>query len=118
MNTGGPPEVVARGGYSGLFPDSSNSAYSFAPIISLPETIAYCNVQLTKDNLGVCTTDILIDLSTTAALAYPKGDKTYNVNGRDLHGWFAMDYMLDDLKNTTFCKLLCSNLIFQNENQM
>lgn len=98
--------VVARGGYSGLFPDSSDQAYSFAPMTSLPDTIMYCNVQLTKDNLGVCTTDILIDLSTTAALAYPKGDKTYNINGRDLHGWFAMDYMLDDLKNTTFCKSL------------
>ncbi|XP_017252852.1 glycerophosphodiester phosphodiesterase GDPDL7 [Daucus carota subsp. sativus] len=100
--SGGPPVVVARGGYSGLFPDSSDQAYSFAPMTSLPDTIMYCNVQLTKDNLGVCTTDILIDLSTTAALAYPKGDKTYNINGRDLHGWFAMDYMLDDLKNTTF----------------
>lgn len=113
MNTGGPPEVVARGGYSGLFPDSSSFAYNFAPVISLPDTIMYCNVQLTKDNLGVCTTDVLIDRSTTAALAYPKGDKTYNVNGRDLHGWFAMDYTLDDLKNTTYCKSF-SNSIFQN----
>lgn len=77
----------------------------------------YCNVQLTKDNLGVCMTDILIDLSTTAAMAYPKGDKTYNVNGRDLHGWFAMDYMLDDLKNTTFCKSLLNNSIFSKFKQ-
>ena len=99
---GGPPEVVARGGYSGIFPDSSVSAYNFALMTSSPDSIMYCNVQLTKDNLGVCTTDILIDLSTTAALAYPKGDKTYNVNGRDLHGWFAMDYTMDELKNSTF----------------
>ncbi|KAL8145307.1 glycerophosphodiester phosphodiesterase GDPDL7-like [Apium graveolens] len=117
---GGPPEVVARGGYSGLFPDSSNFAYNFAPVLSLPDTIMYCNVQLTKDNLGVCTSDILIDLSTTAALAYPKGDKTYNVNGRDLHGWFAMDYMLDDLKNTTFYvqNVFTRSSVFDGTNQI
>lgn len=104
VNAGGPPDVIANGGYSGLFPDSSEFAYSFALQTSLPNSIMYCNVQLTKDNLGVCAWQILLDTSTTAALAYPKGEKTYNVNGKDLRGWFAMDYTLDDLKNNTYCK--------------
>ncbi|KAL1826721.1 hypothetical protein ACET3Z_005133 [Daucus carota] len=98
---GGPPEVIAKGGYSGIFPESSQAAYTFAMQMSLPNTIMYCNVQLTRDNLGVCIPTVNIDLSTTAAMAYPKGEKTFNINGKDLRGWYAMDYNLADLKNTT-----------------
>ncbi|KAK1394526.1 Glycerophosphodiester phosphodiesterase [Heracleum sosnowskyi] len=62
----------------------------------------YCDLQLTRDNLGVCVSNVNIDFSTTAAMAYPKGEKTFNVNGQDLRGWYALDYNLEDLKNTTF----------------
>lgn len=109
VSTGGPPEVIAKGGYSGIFPESSQAAYTFAMQMSLPNTIMYCNVQLTRDNLGVCIPTVNIDLSTTAAMAYPKGEKTFNINGKDLRGWYAMDYNLADLKNTTNCKF-CSNV--------
>lgn len=75
--------------------------------MSLPNSVMYCDVQLTRDNLGVCVSGVNIDLSTTAAMAYPKGEKTFKVNGQDVRGWYALDYNLEDLKNTTFCKF-CS----------
>lgn len=108
VSAGGPPIVIANGGYSGIFPDSSQYAYSFAMEMSLPDAAMYCNVQLTRDNLGVCAPTLNIALSTTAAMAYPKGEKTFNVDGQDTRGWYSMDYNLEDLKNTTFCKF-CSN---------
>lgn len=104
MDAGGPPEIVARGGYSGIAPESSEFGYTLAMQTSLPGTIMYCNLHLTKDNLGICASQILLDKATTIASAFPKGDKTYNVNGRDLHGWFALDYNLDDLRDSVNCK--------------
>ncbi|XP_074281238.1 glycerophosphodiester phosphodiesterase GDPDL7-like [Silene latifolia] len=95
--TGQRPVAIARGGYSGLFPDSSRLAYEFLPAFSLPDTIYYCDLQLTKDSVGFCQTELKLDNSTNIAVIFPQGHKTYNVNGKDVHGWFALDYLADEL---------------------
>ncbi|KAF5445738.1 hypothetical protein F2P56_034768 [Juglans regia] len=93
------PLVIARGGFSGLFPESSSFANQMAQTLSLPDTVLFCNLQLTKDGIGICLSDIRLDNSTNIAMVYPKGQKTYDVNGKQVHGWFAVDYTIDQLLN-------------------
>uniref|UniRef100_M4F2B0 glycerophosphodiester phosphodiesterase n=1 Tax=Brassica campestris TaxID=3711 RepID=M4F2B0_BRACM len=56
--TGEAPLVIARGGFSGLFPDSSVTAYSFVSATSVPDAVLWCDVQLTKDGVGICFPDV------------------------------------------------------------
>ncbi|KAG6625678.1 glycerophosphodiester phosphodiesterase GDPDL7 [Carya illinoinensis] len=93
------PLVIARGGFSGLFPESSSFANQMAQTLSLPDTVLFCNLQLTKDGIGICLSDIRLDNSTNIATVYPKGQKTYDVNGKQVDGWFAVDYTIDQLFN-------------------
>ncbi|CAL5041784.1 unnamed protein product [Urochloa decumbens] len=95
--SGAPPLVIARGGYSGLFPDSSHLAYQFALENSLPETVLFCDLKLSSDNVGFCKTCLVLNNSTLIAEVFPKGDKTYKVNGEDRHGWFSVDFTSDQL---------------------
>ncbi|KAL4554709.1 hypothetical protein LXL04_037311 [Taraxacum kok-saghyz] len=95
--TGDPPLVVAHGGFSGLFPSSSFNAYTFALITSVPDVILWCDVQLTKDNAGICFPSLNLLNSSTINLAFDKRDNTYNVNGVPVKGWFPIDFTLDDL---------------------
>ncbi|KAM3367999.1 hypothetical protein ACQJBY_016516 [Aegilops geniculata] len=90
--SGNAPAIIAKGGFSGLFPDSSEFAYQFAMIASSPDTILYCDVRLTKDGLGVCLPDIKMDNCTNIPDFYPKGKKSYLVNGVSTTGWFSVDY--------------------------
>ncbi|KAL6555143.1 hypothetical protein OROGR_006401 [Orobanche gracilis] len=89
---GGQPEVIAHGGYSGFFPDSSQPAYDFALDTSILGTILYCNLHFTKDNDGFCIAQINLQNTTNIAEFDPKGSKTYNINGREIHGFFGLDY--------------------------
>ncbi|XP_039132567.1 glycerophosphodiester phosphodiesterase GDPDL6-like [Dioscorea cayenensis subsp. rotundata] len=91
--SGDAPLVIARGGYSGLFPDSSQFAYQFALSTSLSDVVLFCDLQLTKDGAGFCHSGLQLDNSTTISQAFPKGQKTYPVNGEDVTGWFAIDYV-------------------------
>ncbi|VAH33285.1 unnamed protein product [Triticum turgidum subsp. durum] len=90
--SGNAPAIIAKGGFSGLFPDSSEFAYQFAMIASSPDTILYCDVRLTKDGLGVCLPEIKMDNCTNIPDFYPKGKKSYLVNGVSTTGWFSVDY--------------------------
>ncbi|KAK1550081.1 hypothetical protein Q3G72_013371 [Acer saccharum] len=94
---GAEPVVIARGGFSGLFPESSGFANKMGIATSLPNTILFCNLQLSKDGVGICQTDIRLDNSTTIAMVFPKGQTTYKVNGQDVKGWFALDYTAEQL---------------------
>ncbi|KAB1225990.1 putative glycerophosphoryl diester phosphodiesterase 3 [Morella rubra] len=98
------PLVIARGGFSGLFPESSSFANQMAQALSLPDMVAFCNLQLTKDGIGICLSDIRLDSSTNIALVYPNGQKTYDVNGKKVNGWFSVDYTIDQLFNNVSCK--------------
>lgn len=96
--------VIARGGFTGLFPDSCRFAYDFVPQVSLPDTIFYCDLQLTKDSVGFCQTELRLDNTTSIALVFPQGQKTYLVHGKEVRGWFALDYLANDLLANVTCK--------------
>ncbi|KAF8033781.1 hypothetical protein BT93_C0134 [Corymbia citriodora subsp. variegata] len=96
---GDEPLVIARGGFSGIFPDSSEFAVDMAMTSSMGDVVLYCDLQLTKDGIGICQPDARLDNTTNIAMVFPKGEKTYKVNGQDLKGWFAVDYTSDELFN-------------------
>ncbi|XP_077210265.1 glycerophosphodiester phosphodiesterase GDPDL4-like isoform X2 [Tasmannia lanceolata] len=93
------PLVIARGGFSGLFPDSSFPAYKFPLDIKLPNVILWCDVQLTKDDFGICAPDLNLENSTNIAMVFKNNAKSYIVNGMPTDGWFSVDYNLEDLSN-------------------
>lgn len=102
--TGLPPVVIARGGFSGLFPDSSQFSYQFALSSSLPDVVLYCDLQLSSDGMGFCKTGLTLENSTLIAEVFPKRDKTYKVNGEDVHGWFSLDFTSEELYQNVTCK--------------
>ncbi|PKA62401.1 putative glycerophosphoryl diester phosphodiesterase 1 [Apostasia shenzhenica] len=51
--SGDPPAVVAKGGFSGLFPDSTDNAYKLTYLTGSTNTISWCDVQLTKDGIVI-----------------------------------------------------------------
>lgn len=97
--SGKPPLVIARGGFSGIFPDSSYAAYSLAVMTSVPDVVLWCDVQLTKDGAGICAPDVKLDNSTSISVPFKGMDKTYSVNGVATQGWFSIDFTLSDLAN-------------------
>ncbi|KAG6735823.1 hypothetical protein POTOM_061512 [Populus tomentosa] len=96
-NLGNPPLVIARGGFSGLFPDSSSAAFQFATFTSLPDVVLWCDVQLTKDGVGICAPDLRLDNYTSIAQVMQNKDKLYLVNGIPTRGWFTVDFTLNEL---------------------
>ncbi|KAG4935408.1 hypothetical protein JHK85_050327 [Glycine max] len=96
---GAPPLVIARGGFSGIFPDSSDLAYIFAVRTGLKNLIAWCDVQLTKDRQGICFPDIKLENATNINYAFPNRSQTYPVNGVPTTAYFAVDYTLEDLRS-------------------
>ncbi|CAA0820644.1 Glycerophosphodiester phosphodiesterase GDPDL7 [Striga hermonthica] len=89
---GGQPEVVAHGGYSGFFPDSSQPAYDFSLDSSILGTILYCNMHFTKDSDAFCVAKMNLQNSTNIDEFDPKGAKTYNRYGQEVRGYFGLDY--------------------------
>ncbi|KAJ1392515.1 PLC-like phosphodiesterase, TIM beta/alpha-barrel domain superfamily [Sesbania bispinosa] len=96
---GSPPLVIARGGFSGIFPDSSLAAYNLALNTSVPNVILWCDVQLTKDGAGICFPDLKLDNATDISFFYPGRAKSYLVNGVQNKGWFSLDFNLSELAN-------------------
>lgn len=107
------PLVIARGGFSGVFPESSQYAYQFALANSVKNVVLYCDLQLTKDGAGICLSDYRLDNSTTISSVFPEGQKTYPVNGQQLQGWFSVDFTSDQLYNNVSCE--CSFFMFTIE---
>ncbi|CAH8377737.1 unnamed protein product [Eruca vesicaria subsp. sativa] len=97
--SGDAPLVIARGGFSGLFPDSSSAAYGFAKQISVAGAALWCDVQLTKDGAGICFPDLKLNNASTIEDVFPNGQKSYQVNGVPTQGWFTIDVSLKDLSN-------------------
>ncbi|XP_068649216.1 glycerophosphodiester phosphodiesterase GDPDL7-like [Aristolochia californica] len=95
------PLVIARGGYSGVFPDASSFALSFAKSTSLKDLALFCDLQMSNDGMGFCLTDLRLQNSTNIADLFPKGSKTYSVNGEDLNGWFLVDFTSKQLLNVS-----------------
>ncbi|XP_006586115.1 glycerophosphodiester phosphodiesterase GDPDL4-like isoform X2 [Glycine soja] len=97
--TGSPPLVIARGGSSGIFPDSSEYAYELAAQISLKNLIVWCDVQLTKDGEGICISNIKLENATDIDKIFENRSKTYSVNGVQTSAYFAVDYTLTELRS-------------------
>lgn len=100
--TGESPVVIARGGLSGVFPDSTSYGFEVAKSASLSDLILFCDLQLTKDGVGMCHSEIRLDNSTNIAQVYPKDQKTYNINGENVRGWFAVDFTSKQLFQGVF----------------
>ncbi|GMN51729.1 hypothetical protein TIFTF001_020866 [Ficus carica] len=99
VTIGAPPLTIARGGFSGLFPDSSYAAYSFALMTSVPDVVLWCDVQLTKDSVGICFPDIKLENSSDISDVFKNRDKEYVVNGVPTSGWFSVDFTSSELAN-------------------
>lgn len=95
--SGDEPLVIARGGVSGIFPDSSNVAYDLALMTSLPNLVLWCDVQLTKDAVGFCFPELTMDNSSNIGDVFPKGAKEYNVDGIPTTGYFPIDFTFKNL---------------------
>ncbi|XP_015163065.1 glycerophosphodiester phosphodiesterase GDPDL3-like [Solanum tuberosum] len=99
---GDAPLVIARGGSSGLFPDSSYAAYIMAMDTSLSNVIIWCDVQLTKDGVGVCFPDLKLDNASDINIYYKNKKSEYLVNGVSTQGWFSIDFNFNDLAPVIF----------------
>ncbi|KAL6543117.1 hypothetical protein OROHE_010637 [Orobanche hederae] len=97
--SGKEPLVIARGGFSGLFPDSSRMAYTWAVLTGLPDLLVWCDVQLTKDGVGICAPDIMLQNSSNIDIVYPDSRTSYVVNGVPMQGWFSVDFSFNDLQD-------------------
>ncbi|KAK7333421.1 hypothetical protein VNO80_30193 [Phaseolus coccineus] len=98
---GSPPLVIARGGFSGIFPDSSSLAYNLALNTSSPNVILWCDVQLTKDGTGICFPELKLDNATDISVVYQGKAKDYLVSGVPTRGWFSVDYNFQELANVS-----------------
>ncbi|URD91968.1 Glycerophosphoryl diester phosphodiesterase family, partial [Musa troglodytarum] len=106
--SGNSPAIIAKGGLSGLFPDSSSYAYQSVSVFSANDTTSWCDVRLTKDSVGVCLPDIKLDNCTDIQYIFGTGKKTYVVNGVNTSGWFSVDYNLSDLAPVTLTQAIYS----------
>ncbi|CAL4999668.1 unnamed protein product [Urochloa decumbens] len=106
--SGDAPRVVAKGGFSGVFPDSSSDAYSFALIASAPDTTLWCDVQMTKDGVGVCLRDINMQNCTNVAQVYPARKRTYEIDDMRKNGWFALDFTMAELQSVILTQAIWS----------
>ncbi|XP_070006189.1 glycerophosphodiester phosphodiesterase GDPDL3 isoform X3 [Nicotiana tabacum] len=98
---GDAPLVIALGGFSGLFPDSSYDAYMVAMETSLANVIAWCDVQLTKDGVGICLPDLKLDNASDIDVYFKNKETKYSVNGVPMQGWFSIDFNFKDLAPVT-----------------
>ncbi|XP_010448228.1 PREDICTED: glycerophosphodiester phosphodiesterase GDPDL3-like [Camelina sativa] len=106
--TGEAPLVIARGGFSGLFPDSSYDAYNFAMLTSVPDAVLWCDVQLTKDALGICFPDLTMSNASNIEVVHKNQLKSYSVNGVPTQGLFTLDFSLKDLKDVNLIRGILS----------
>lgn len=97
--SGKQPLVIARGGFSGVFPDSSSYAYQLALQTGLTDLHVWCDVQLTKDGIGICFPDIRLQNASNIDDVYKNRSSNYKVNGDSVQGWFSVDFTLSDLQS-------------------
>ncbi|TVU31841.1 hypothetical protein EJB05_23543, partial [Eragrostis curvula] len=95
---GNAPIVIAQGGFSGLFPDSSDMAYEFAAKWT-PDSVLYCDLRLTKDGKGICLPYLDMGNCPTISTLYPLEKKSYVVKGVPTWGWFSVDYTTAQLRH-------------------
>ncbi|WOG91800.1 hypothetical protein DCAR_0311053 [Daucus carota subsp. sativus] len=72
--------TYSRGGFSGIFPDSSLDAYKLTLHAGLPTTILRCDMQLTSDKVGICFSELILDSGSDISRLFSKSKKSYLVN--------------------------------------
>ncbi|CAH8381796.1 unnamed protein product [Eruca vesicaria subsp. sativa] len=115
--TGKAPRVIARGGFSGLFPDSSLNAYNFVAPTSAPNTVLWCDVQLTKDGVGICFPSVTMYNASNVQDAYPKKKNSYLLNGVPTQDWFTIDFTSKDLQTVFLIRGVLSRSDAYDNNQ-
>ncbi|KFK39359.1 hypothetical protein AALP_AA3G234500 [Arabis alpina] len=87
--SGKPPVVVARGGFSGMFPYSSKDAYELVKLIT-PGVTLWCDLQLTKDGVGICFPSLNLDNASDVKNILPNNKE-----------WFSSDFTWKQLFNVS-----------------
>lgn len=75
-----------------------------AQTISLADWVAWCDVQLTKDGVGICFPDIKLNNASDIDALYQNRNNNYSVNGIPQTGWFSIDFNIKDLAPVS-CKI-------------
>ncbi|KAF7815951.1 glycerophosphodiester phosphodiesterase GDPDL3-like [Senna tora] len=101
---GSPPLVIARGGFSGIFPDSSIDAYKLAVNTSVPNVVVWCDLQLTKDEAGICFPEVKLSNATDIYNVYPERTRDYLINGVPTRGLFTIDFNLTELSTGVYSR--------------
>ncbi|CAF2099774.1 unnamed protein product, partial [Brassica napus] len=104
---GKPPVVVARGGFSGLLPDSSENAYKMVKLTTSPDVTLWCDLQLTKDGAGICFPNLNLDNASNVKDVYPNHKEWLSVGftWKELstvtleQGVFSRLQIFDDVSN-------------------
>ncbi|CAN8268935.1 unnamed protein product [Cochlearia groenlandica] len=78
--SGNPPVVIARGGFSGLLPDSSKNAYGLVNLTTSPDVMLWCDLQLTKDGVGICFPNLNLDNGSSVMDRYPNKKERFSVD--------------------------------------
>lgn len=99
---GKPPVVVARGGFSGLLPDSSENAYKMVNLTTSPEVTLWCDLQLTKDGAGICFPNLNLDNASNVKDVYPNHKE-----------WLSVGFTWKELSTVT-CKWFFNYLVSLN----
>lgn len=105
---GDEPFVVANGGFSGLYPPQTDIAFRQSIVFGKGGTVLLCDLHMSRDGHGFCLSQLNLQNTTNAADAFPSRKKTYIVNGKELQGWFALDFTSDEM----FDKLIVTQSIF------
>ncbi|CAN6997495.1 unnamed protein product [Brassica oleracea var. botrytis] len=79
--SGKPPVVIARGGFSGVFPDSSSKAYELVSVTTSLNLALWCDLQLTKDGVGICFPNLNLYNDSDVKDVYPNNK-----------AWFSVDF--------------------------
>ena len=97
------PLVIANGGSSGILPGQTDAAYADAANSTAFPVAFLCDLQLTKDNLGICRTGWNLSQSTnlTNILTNTTTMSTYVIEGVPQTGYFSVDFNLTQLNLTT-----------------
>ncbi|XP_057249809.1 glycerophosphodiester phosphodiesterase GDPDL3 isoform X2 [Beta vulgaris subsp. vulgaris] len=66
-------------------------------MVSVPDVVLWCDVQLTRDGVGICFPNLKLDNSSGIEHVFPNGSNSYDVNGVPTDGFFPIDFTFEEL---------------------
>ncbi|KAL1189365.1 Glycerophosphodiester phosphodiesterase GDPDL5 [Cardamine amara subsp. amara] len=63
-----------------MFPDSSHKAYEMVASTTSPNVKLWCDLQLTKDGVGICFPNLNLDNGSDVMNVYPKNKSRLSVD--------------------------------------